>query len=177
MILLIIDEVIKYNHEFLSKFEGKDLSHIPRKRVAIVTCMDTRLVEFLEPAMGLKRGDAKIIKNAGNRITDDVLRSLVVAIYSLGAEEVIVVGHTECGMAGVDFDKLKTAMKMKGISEDVIESLKLEEWIGAIDNEEKNVLDGIKSIKSFEAIPDEIPVHGMIIDINTGEIKILHRDS
>lgn len=173
---MILDDVLIKNQEFVKKFKVEELSHKPKKRLAIVTCMDTRLAGFLEPAMGLERGDAKIIKNAGNRITEDALRSLAVSIYSLGAEEVMVVGHTDCGMANVNFEKIRESMKKMEVSEEVIEKLNLEEWIGAIDDEEKNVIEGVKTIKNAEFIP-EIPVHGLIIDINTGAIKVLHKDS
>ena len=71
----------------------------PAKKLAIVTCMDTRLTDF-EPAMGLERGDAKIIKNAGNTITDDALSHLWLRCI-LGVEEIMVIGHTDCGMANV----------------------------------------------------------------------------
>lgn len=173
--LVIIDKIMKKNKEFLQEFREEEVIHKPRKKLAIVTCMDTRLVEFLEPAMGLKRGDAKIIKNAGNRITEDVLRSLTVTVYSLGVEEIMVVGHTDCGMANVDFNKIRESMKSRGIDEKTIEKLKVEEWIGAIDDEEKNVIDGVKTIKDFVLIPENIPVHGLIIDVKTGALKVLHK--
>ncbi|MDI6882488.1 MAG: beta-class carbonic anhydrase [Methanobacteriales archaeon] len=173
---MIIDQVLEKNQEFLRDFKSEDLSHRPAKKLAIVTCMDTRLTDFLEPAMGLERGDAKIIKNAGNRITDDALRSLVVAVHSLGAEEIMVIGHTDCGMANVNFEKLRKAMEENGVPRDFIEELGLEDWIMAIEDEEKNVIEGVKAIKEFRAIPDDIPVHGLIIDIRTGKLKVLHRD-
>ncbi|MGD9627550.1 MAG: beta-class carbonic anhydrase [Methanobacteriales archaeon] len=172
---MILNDIIIKNQQFVKNLKAEKLSHMPKKRLAIVTCMDTRLSGFLEPAMGLKRGDAKIIKNAGNRITEDTLRSLTVAIYSLAVEEVMVVGHTDCGMANVNFDKIRESMEAKGISKDVIKKLNLEEWIGAIDDEEKNVIESVKTIKDAEFIP-EIPVHGLIIDINTGALKVLHSE-
>ena len=89
---MIIDQLLEKNQEFLRNFKGEDPGKRPAKKLAIVTCMDTRLTDFLEPAMGLERGDAKIIKNAGNTITDDALRSLVVAVHSLGVEEIMVMG-------------------------------------------------------------------------------------
>ncbi|HNS25949.1 MAG TPA: carbonic anhydrase, partial [Methanobacteriaceae archaeon] len=119
--MMILDEVLKANQEFVKEFEPKKLSHSPQKKLAIVTCMDTRLTGFLEPAMGIGRGDAKIIKNAGNTIVDrDVIRSVAAAIYALGAEEVMVVGHYECGMANVDPEKLISAMKARGIPEEIL---------------------------------------------------------
>ncbi|MGZ7134467.1 MAG: carbonic anhydrase, partial [Methanobacterium sp.] len=97
---MMLDEVLKANEDFVREFEPKKMSHMPQKKLAIVTCMDTRLTGFLEPAMGIERGDAKIIKNAGNTVVDrDVIRSVAASIFALGAEEVMVVGHYECGMA------------------------------------------------------------------------------
>jgi len=173
---MIIDQVLEKNQEFLRNFKGEDPGKRPAKKLAIVTCMDTRLTDFLEPAMGLERGDAKIIKNAGNTITDDALRSLVVAVHSLGVEEIMVIGHTDCGMANVDFERLRETMEEKGVPRDFIEELGLEDWILAIKDEEKNVIEGVRTIKEFRAIPHDIPVHGLIIDVRTGELKVLHRD-
>ena len=110
----MLDEVMKNNANFVEEFEPKKMSHMPQKKLAIVTCMDTRLTGFLEPAMGIGRGDAKIIKNAGNAAVDrDVIRSVAAAIYALGAEEVMVVGHYDCGMANVDPEKLETYNERK----------------------------------------------------------------
>ena len=80
--------------------EDHQQSKLPQKQVAIITCMDTRLVNFLEPALGLARGDAKVIKTAGNSVTgvfDGTIRSLMVCIYELGVKEILVIGHHECG--------------------------------------------------------------------------------
>ena len=137
---MIIDQVLEKNQEFLRNFKGEDPGKRPAKKLAIVTCMDTRLTDFLEPAMGLERGDAKIIKNAGNTITDDALRSLVVAVHSLGVEEIMVIGHTDCGMANVDFERLRETMEEKGVPRDFIEELELEDWILAIRMRKKMLL-------------------------------------
>lgn len=86
----MIDEILKHNREFVEKkgYEKFETSKYPDKKIAIVTCMDTRLVELLPSALGIKNGDVKMIKNAGGAITnpfDSTLRSLLVAIYELGA--------------------------------------------------------------------------------------------
>lgn len=86
----------------------------PKKKLAIVTCMDTRLVNFLSEKLGIAQGDAKVIKNAGNIITEDVIRSLVVAVYLLGVEDIMIIGHTDCGMAAADFETVKKKNGRKG---------------------------------------------------------------
>lgn len=173
----MLEEVLKSNENFVKEFEPKKMSHMPQKKLAIVTCMDTRLTGFLEPAMGIERGDAKIIKNAGNAVVDrDVIRSVAAAIYALGAEEVMVVGHYECGMANVDPEKLMNAMKDRGVDENVISEVDLKEWIGAIDNEEENVMQVVEKIKMSPFIPDDVPVHGLIIDLYDAKLKVLVED-
>ncbi len=175
---MMLNEVLEANEEFVKEFKPKKMSHIPQKKLAIVTCMDTRLTGFLEPAMGIERGDAKIIKNAGNTTVDrDVIRSVAAAIYALGAEEVMVVGHYECGMANVDPEKLVDNMKSRGIDENTLSEVDIKEWIGAIDGEEENVLEVVKKIKESPFIPEDVPVHGLIIDLYDGKIKVLHEDS
>ncbi len=170
----MLEEVMKNNANFVKEFEPKKMSHMPQKKLAIVTCMDTRLTSFLEPAMGIGRGDAKIIKNAGNAVVDrDVIRSVAAAIYALGVEEVMVVGHYECGMANVDPKNLENSMIERGVDEIVLSDLDLKEWVGAIDSEEENVVEVVEKIKGSPFIPEDVPVHGLIIDLYDGKIKVL----
>jgi len=171
---MMLKEVLEANENFVKDFEPKKMSHMPQKKLAIVTCMDTRLTGFLEPAMGIERGDAKIIKNAGNAAVDrDVIRSVAAAIYALGAEEVMVVGHYDCGMANVDPEKLIDAMKARGVDEKTLSEVDIKEWIGAIDGEEENVLNVVEKIKESPFIPDDVPIHGLIIDLYDGKLKVL----
>src|SRR5512132_2151285 len=103
--MTLIDSILVANKAFVRPGAFPPLTKNPKKQFAIFTCMDTRLVDFLEPAMGISRGDAKVIKNAGNTIIDPnggVIRSLVAAVFTLGVEEIFVIGHRDCGMADVD---------------------------------------------------------------------------
>ena len=98
----MIEEILQHNRRFVAEggYRCYETSKYPDKRIAIVTCMDTRLVELLPAALGFKNGDVKIIKNAGGTITnpfDSTMRSLLVAVYELGVEEIMVIGHTGCG--------------------------------------------------------------------------------
>ncbi|HNR26352.1 MAG TPA: carbonic anhydrase [Methanobacteriaceae archaeon] len=174
---MMIDKVLKANEEFTQEFEPKKMSHMPQKKLSIVTCMDTRLTGFLEPALGIERGDAKIIKNAGNTVAGrDVIRSVAASIFALGVEEVMIIGHTNCGMANVDPKKLESAMEERGIDPEEIAKVDIKEWIGAIDSEESNVIQVVEQIKSSPLIPDDVPIHGLIIDIESGELKVLVDD-
>ena len=112
----MIDEILAFNRRFVAEkgYERFITDKYPNKRIAIVTCMDTRLVELLPAALGLRNGDVKIIKNAGGTIThpfDSTVRSLLVAIYELGVTEVMIIGHTNCGVQGMDSAEMQHAMK------------------------------------------------------------------
>ncbi|MCQ2964153.1 MAG: carbonic anhydrase [archaeon] len=171
----MLEEILEANKEFVDNFEPVSLGHLPEKKVAILTCMDCRLTGFLPNALGIGRGDAKIIRNAGNTIVgEDAIRSIAAAIYSLGCEEVLVVGHTECGMAHANPDAVKAKMIEMGIDEVDIDAVgDLATWIGAIPGEEKNVLETVKTIKNHPLISAEIPIHGLLMDITTGEVEVL----
>ena len=171
----MLEEILEANKEFVDNFEPVSLGHLPEKKVAILTCMDCRLTGFLPNALGISRGDAKIIRNAGNTIVgEDAIRSIAAAIYSLGCEEVLVVGHTECGMAHANPDAVKSKMIEMGIDEADIEAVgDLATWIGAIPGEEQNVLETVETIKNHPLISSQIPIHGLIMDITTGEVEVL----
>ena len=103
----MIDQIMEYNKKFVENkgYEPFLTSKYPDKKLAILTCMDTRLIELLPAALGIKNGDAKIIKNAGGTMVHpygSVVRSLLVGILGLGGEEVRVIGHTDCGVQGMD---------------------------------------------------------------------------
>ncbi len=108
---IMIQELKEFNRKFVEEkgYERFATSKYPDKKIAIVTCMDTRLVELLPAALGLRNGDVKIIKNAGATITnpfDSTMRSILVAIYELGVNEIMVVGHTGCGVQGTDAEEM-----------------------------------------------------------------------
>ena len=107
----MIQQIIEYNREFVKKESYKPYitSKYPDKKLAIPTCMDTRLTELLPAALGIRNGDAKIIKNAGGVITHpygSVVRSLLVALLKLGVQEIMVIGHTDCGVQGMDAEEM-----------------------------------------------------------------------
>ena len=149
--MTILENVLEDNKKFVENFEGKEMSHHAQKKLAILTCMDCRLIDFFEPALGLERGDAKIVRNAGNSIVgEDAIRSIGAALYNLGCEEVLVVGHTECGMAGADAEALKEKMLERGIKEEDIAQYDLAQWIGGFESEEQNVKDVVEKIKKHQ---------------------------
>jgi carbonic anhydrase len=177
--MTLLDSIIQANRKFVHPGAFPPLPKNPQKQFAIFTCMDTRLVDFLEPAMGVRRGDAKVIKNAGNTLVDPlhggVIRSLVAAIFTLGVEEICVIGHEDCGMASVDATKLKQAMIDRGISAASIDSHvpDLSQWLGAFVCPYENVADVVGKIRANPLIPEDVPVHGLIFCPNDGHLEVI----
>ncbi|KAB0669836.1 carbonic anhydrase [Oryzomonas sagensis] len=176
-----LESIIAANRRFTKPNAFPPLPKSPKKQLAIFTCMDTRLVDFLEPAMGLKRGDAKVIKNAGNIIVDPmagaVIRSLVAGIFMLGVEEVFVIGHRDCGMAGLELDaeSVKRDMIRRGISPDVIDIHvpDLKQWLGLFAHPLENVERVVKIIRHNPLIPKDVPIHGLLFCPDDGHLDVV----
>lgn len=175
----LLNSILSDNRKFVHPGAFPPLPKNPKKQFAIFTCMDTRLVDFLEPAMGIKRGDAKIIKNAGNTLVDPlhggVIRSLVAAIFMLGVEEILVIGHEDCGMATVNPEQLKSDMLARGISPQAIETHvpDLAQWLGSFACPTENVIDVVGKIRANPLIPADVPVHGLIFCPNDGHLEVM----
>ncbi|ADG83031.1 carbonic anhydrase [Thermincola ferriacetica] len=175
---MILKEILAANKLFVSEYKDliKKVSSKPKKQVAIFTCMDTRLVEFLEPALGIRRGDAKIIKNAGNTIRDgctDVIRSLAAAVYLMGVKEILVIGHLDCGMATVEEGVLITRMREAGVPEEELQNMNILAWIGSFNDTEENIRHAVETIRRSPLIPREVPVHGLLFCPDNGEIRVV----
>ena len=125
---MTIEGILEHNRRFVAEkgYERFITDKFPDKKLAIVTCMDTRLTELLLAALGLRNGDAKIIKNAGGTVLEPFsteVRSLLVGIYELGVEDIMVVGHTDCGAQHINGPDMVEAMRSRGISQEAISLL------------------------------------------------------
>lgn len=179
--MTMIDQMLEYNKQFVESkaYEQFKTSKYPDKKIAIVTCMDTRLVELLPAALGIKNGDVKIIKNAGGTITnpfDSTVRSLLVAIYELGVNEIMTIGHTGCGVQGMDSKEMQHLMRERGIDDEHINLMKhcgidLDSWLHGFDDTEAAVLETVDLVKNHPLVPKDIIVRGYIMDSETGELK------
>lgn len=178
-----LHDILEHNRNFVEKkeYESYLTSKTPNKKIVIVTCMDTRLVELLPKAMNFKNGDVKIIKIAGGIVSHpfgSVMRSILVALYELNADEVVVVGHWDCGMAALDGEHMIGEIKSRGISNDVLNTLehsgiKLSSWLKGFNNIKEGVISTVELIKNHPLLPPNAPVHGMIIDPTTGELELV----
>ena len=125
----MVEDILAFNEQFVEKkgYEKFITNKYPDKKLAILSCMDPRLTELLPAALGLKNGDAKIIKNAGAVISHpfgSVIRSLLVAIYELGVEEVLVIAHSDCGAHHMDSEEIIGRMLARGIREETIDMIR-----------------------------------------------------
>jgi len=177
----ILKDILKANKIFCqrSQFsyvqEGED-AKVPQRHFAIVTCMDTRLVNFLEPALGIQRGECTLIKSAGNYITDsfdNIIQSLLVSIFELGVTEIFVIGHQECGMTNTTSDKIIGTMIQRGISMEAIKLFcsKIETWANGFKDPESNVYNTVKKLKEHPLIPADIVIHGLMFHPRSGKLE------
>ena len=179
----MIEEILKFNEEFVAREDYKPFltSKYPDKKIAIVTCMDTRLVQLLPAALGIKNGDVKMIKNAGGVITnpwDSTVRSLLVGIYELGVNEIMIIGHTECGVQGMDGKEMLHLMEERGIPAERIKLIKncgidLEKWLSGFEDTEKAVKDSVDLVRNHPLIPSDVKVAGYIMDSTTGKLTVI----
>jgi carbonic anhydrase len=175
----MIEEILKFNRAFVEgrQYEQYITDKLPNKRIAIVSCMDTRLTELLPAALGVKNGDVKMIKNAGAVISapfGSVMRSLIVAIYDLEVDTILVVGHKDCGMQSIDSQALLTKMKKRGITQETIDLVRFcgvnyEQWLQGFDCVASSVKATVKNIVDHPLIPSDIKVYGLIMDPVTGQ--------
>lgn len=174
----MIDQILDFNRNFVASkaYEPFVTDKFPAKRLAVLTCMDTRLTELLPRALGLKNGDAKIIKNAGGLIlsqTDSAVRSLLVGIYELGVNEVMVVHHSTCGACHMSYAGFKPHMLEHGISEAVLsewEGKGIAQWLEGFHDTEASVRRTVAAIVDHPLIPKDVVVRGFIIDSVTGAL-------
>lgn len=161
-----VEDIIQANEKFRATFKC-DLPAPPAKKIAIVTCMDARI--HPEEVMGFNVGDAHVIRNAGGRISIDALRSLVISQRMLGTEEVLVIHHTQCGMATLQNDDVykKVESDIGSSARDIIDGF---DFMPLDKDLESNVRKDVKEVVDCAAIPDSIEVHGFIYDVVTGRL-------
>ena len=172
----MIDDILKHNERFVAEkaYEPYVTDKFPAKGLAVLTCMDTRLTELLPKALGLRNGDAKIIKNAGGLIlseTDSAIRSLLVGIYELGVREVMVVHHSTCGACHMSYGEFKPHMLERGIPEETLsewEAKGVADWLEGFHDTEASVRRTVAAVKNHPLVPKDVIVRGFIIDSVTG---------
>ena len=174
----MIDQILSFNRDFVARkaYEPFVTDKFPAKKLAVLTCMDTRLTELLPQALGLRNGDAKIIKNAGGLVLsegDSAIRSLLVAVYELGVEEVMVVHHSGCGACHMTYDEFRPHMVERGIPAQTLaewEARGVAYWLEGFHDTEASVRRTVDAVRSHPLMPRDVTVRGFIIDSQTGAL-------
>jgi carbonic anhydrase len=158
-------DLFEANAEFVKAFKSQELTGEARKGLAIITCMDSRIDPLR--IVGMQPGDAKILRNAGARVTEDVLRTLVLATYLLNVNRVLVMPHTDCRMASGTEDEIHAAIKERsGVDTRGIEIRTVKDQVAALNAD-------LVRIKSFPLLPKDLSVTGGIYDVKSGKLNPL----
>jgi len=159
----VIDEVLAANEIYARTHELRRLTPRPQRKLAVLTCMDTRLSTR---TLGLKEGDAHIIRNAGGIVTDDTLRSLVVSHYLLGSEEFMVINHTDCGLMHTTERDLRTQIQNRAGTEAIAPA-----FFYAFQNIDENVRHQLQKLRTHPWISKQITVRGFVYDVMSGLLR------
>ena len=178
-----LTDILSYNQHFVEsgEYEKYFTDKYPGRELAILSCMDARIIELLPNALGLKNGDAKFIKNAGALVTHpwgSVMRSLLVAVFELKVKEIMVIAHHDCGMRGLNAEEFLQRVHDSNIPDDRIETLRnagidLDGWLTGFDNVEDSVRHTVELIRKHPLMPDNIAIHGLVIHPTTGKLNLI----
>ncbi|MFQ5989263.1 MAG: beta-class carbonic anhydrase [Candidatus Methylomirabilales bacterium] len=160
----LLEDCVRANQAYVATFGDRArLDKHPAKHLVVVTCMDCRIQ--VEEILGLKVGDAHILRNGGGIVTDDVIRSLILSYRFLGTREIFVINHTGCGLLGLYDDQLRKELAMEtGTDTGGLE------FFGFRDLE-SNVRRQLEKIRESPFIPKDIAVHGLIYNVKTGQLQ------
>ncbi|HKG35751.1 MAG TPA: carbonic anhydrase [Solirubrobacterales bacterium] len=154
------DEMLATARAAAGELAAPGVSPRPRRRVAVLACMDTRIDLF--PMLGLERGDAHIIRNAGGLVTDDAIRSLSASQRLLGTEEVVVVMHRGCGLHGASDEEFAEALRADGVRP---------AWrLGGFEDLETALREGLERLRSSSELPARDSIRGFVFDPETGAL-------
>jgi carbonic anhydrase len=159
----VIDEVVRANQEYARYHRLAHVSPRPRRKLAVLTCMDTRLSRA---TLGLAEGDAHILRNAGGIVTEDALRSLLVSHHLLGTEEFMIINHTDCGLMGATEDEIRQRIVSRTGSDAASPAS-----FHAFTDLHENVRRQMEQVRSHPWVPKEVAVRGFVYDVTTGELR------
>jgi len=163
MTMSVIEEVIAANEIYARTHELRRVTPRPERKLAVLTCMDTRLSIR---TLGLKAGDAHIIRNAGGIVTDDAVRSLVISHHLLGTEEIMIINHTDCGLMQTSEENLRTTIQDRTGTAVVAPS-----FFYAFQDIEQNVRHQLQKLRTHPWIPEKVAVRGFVYDVTTGLLR------
>lgn len=159
----LLKELVHANERYADVFDRSKLAIPPSKHLAVLACMDARLT--VPDFLGLRTGDAHIVRNAGGIATEDAIRSLIISTKLLGTREFIVINHTDCGMLTFKDKELQDRLtKETGVNASKIN-------FHSFSNLGENVRTQVERIKTNPFLPKDIPVTGFVYDVRSGKLK------
>ena len=160
--MTVTDDVLRNNESYARSFDQGQLALPPAKKLAVIACMDARL--HVSKILGLKEGDAHVIRNARGAVTEDTIRCLTISQRLLGTEEIILIHHTDCGMLTFKDDEVKAQIeKDTGIRPPFA--------LDAFSDLEEDVRQSIRRIKASPFVPKKDKVRGFVYDVKTGRLN------
>ena len=178
-----LSKILAYNEKFVEseQYAAFSTSKYPERRLAVLSCMDTRIVELIYAALGVKNGDVKMIRNAGGLVSHpwgSVMRSLLIAVLELRVGEIMVIGHFDCGMKELSADEMLEAAVARGIPPDRIETLRhagvdLDGWFKGFSDVQESVRQTVRNIRQHPLMPADVAVHGLVIHPATGRLTLV----
>jgi len=176
-----IEKLLEFNEKFVreKQYVSYEAIKYPDMKIAILSCMDTRLTELLHASMNTKNGDVLIVKNAGAVISHpfgSIMRSLLIAVYDLGVEEIMVIAHNDCGMQQMEASGFTQKMLDRNISKDTLDVVNhcgadLTKWLEGFQNTGESVSRTVDAIKNHPLMPGDVNVYGFVMDSKTGKLS------
>ncbi|MCL2884255.1 MAG: carbonic anhydrase [Oscillospiraceae bacterium] len=170
-----IDDILAFNRAFVAekRYAPYAATKYPRKKLAVLSCMDARLTALLPAALGLQNGDFNLVQTAGAMITDPFggeMRSLLVAVYAFSVEDILVVGHRDCGMEHMDAAALLGKMRDRGIAPAAVDDTDAARWLTGFDDVASSVQHTVGIIRQHPLMPPDVRIHGFVMDPATGQL-------
>jgi carbonic anhydrase len=159
-----IEDAVRANKSYSREFRLGGLAMPPARRLAIVACMDARMT--IEPMLGLKTGDAHIIRNAGGIVTEDVLRSLIISQQLLGTEEVMIINHTDCGMLTFHDEELHDRLVNSTGKIPIVPAR-----FYAFGDVERNVREQMQKLLIHPWLRNNVAIRGFVYDVKSGSLR------
>lgn len=176
----VLADIVAHNARFVEEraWERFRTDKYPDKKLAIVSCMDTRLTELLPAALGLKNGDAKIIKVAGAEVANpfgSVMRSLIIAVCELGVEDIMIVAHSGCGAQHMSGAAMVADMQRLGVDDEHIRiarccGVDFDRWLAGFGDVEETVRRSVAIVRNHPVMPPHVRVWGFVMDSETGAL-------
>jgi carbonic anhydrase len=158
-----IDDALRANQSYAAQFNLAGLGMPPARKLAVLACMDARL--NIEQILGLKPGDAHVIRNAGGIATEDALRSFIISHHLLGTQEFLIINHTDCGM--LTFKDHELAERLKKENGAAVAP----STFHAFPNVEQNVREQVEKLRRHPWVPRQVPIRGFVYDVKTGRLN------